>query len=215
MGHPGPRKSSLILAIARYFSLNIYKLDISRVTKSSLSSLFNELPSTSILLLEDINTVDMARTQHAVKENEADTNKEKKVSLSALLNALDGVASQEGRILIMTTNQPEKLDPALTRPGRVDKAIELGLATKSVASQLFSVIYELSDCETIAKEEAVDGAVLETLAADFAIEMPEGEFSPGQIMSFLEERRHSPRRAMRDLQPWITRIRDGKTKCGG
>ena len=93
MGHPGPRKSSLILAIARYFSLNIYKLDISRVTKSSLSSLFNELPSMSILLLEDINTVDMARTWHAVKENQADMNKEKKVSLSALLNTLDGVAS--------------------------------------------------------------------------------------------------------------------------
>ena len=132
----------MILAIAGYFGLDIYKLDISRVTESSLGSLFDELPSKCILLLEDIDAVDMARTRHAVKENQADTNKEKKVSLSALLNALDGVASQEGRVLIMT-NKPSGEARPRTRPGRVDKAIELGPATKSVAPQLFSVIYEL------------------------------------------------------------------------
>ncbi len=94
----------------------------------------------------------------------------------------------------------------------MNKIIELGLATKAVASQLFSVIYERSDCDTIAKEEAVDGAVVKTLAVDFANEMPEGEFSPAQIMSFLVEKRHSPRGAMQDLQQWITKMRDEKTK---
>ena len=43
-----------------------------------------------------------------------------RLSLSGLLNALDGVASTEARILFMTTNYLEQLDPALIRPGRVD-----------------------------------------------------------------------------------------------
>jgi mitochondrial chaperone BCS1 len=42
------------------------------------------------------------------------------ISFSGLLNALDGVRSQEGRIVFMTTNHKEKLDPALLRPGRAD-----------------------------------------------------------------------------------------------
>ena len=51
-------------------------------------------------------------------------------TLSGLLNTLDGVASQEGRILIMTTNHAEKLDDALIRPGRVDKKLEFRLSDK-------------------------------------------------------------------------------------
>jgi chaperone BCS1 len=50
-----------------------------------------------------------------------------RISLSALLNVIDGVASQEGRILIMTTNHAEWLDDALIRPGRVDMKLNLSL----------------------------------------------------------------------------------------
>ncbi|EGZ25006.1 hypothetical protein PHYSODRAFT_384828, partial [Phytophthora sojae] len=51
---------------------------------------------------------------------------EDKLSLSGLLNVLDGVIDCPGRIVIMTTNHPEKLDPALVRPGRVNKKLLLG-----------------------------------------------------------------------------------------
>ena len=43
-----------------------------------------------------------------------------RLTLSGLLNAIDGVTSSEGRIVFMTTNYVDKLDPALIRPGRVD-----------------------------------------------------------------------------------------------
>eukprot|EP00930_Biecheleria_cincta_P099062 TRINITY_DN90713_c0_g1_i1.p1 TRINITY_DN90713_c0_g1~~TRINITY_DN90713_c0_g1_i1.p1 ORF type:complete len:766 (+),score=175.79 TRINITY_DN90713_c0_g1_i1:56-2353(+) len=49
-----------------------------------------------------------------------------KLNLAGLLNVLDGVVDSPGRIVIMTTNHPEKLDPALIRPGRINFAIELG-----------------------------------------------------------------------------------------
>ncbi|KAI8945028.1 P-loop containing nucleoside triphosphate hydrolase protein [Xylaria longipes] len=66
----------------------------------------------------------------------------KGISLSGLLNAIDGVASHEGRVLIMTTNVPESLDDALIRPGRVDLQVEFTYATKEQAKELFIRMYE-------------------------------------------------------------------------
>lgn len=48
------------------------------------------------------------------------------MNLAGLLEVLDGVVDSPGRIVIMTTNHPEKLDPALVRPGRVNFSLELG-----------------------------------------------------------------------------------------
>ena len=74
------------------------------------------------------------------------------------------------------------------------------------------MVYEPSDCDIIAKEEAVDDAMVKVLPADFANGMPELEFSPAQIMSYLVEKRHSPRGVMRDLQQWITKMREEMKK---
>jgi SpoVK/Ycf46/Vps4 family AAA+-type ATPase len=48
-----------------------------------------------------------------------------KLNLAGLLNVLDGVVDSEGRIIVMTTNFPDKLDSALIRPGRINKRIHL------------------------------------------------------------------------------------------
>jgi SpoVK/Ycf46/Vps4 family AAA+-type ATPase len=63
------------------------------------------------------------------------------VTFSGLLNALDGVRSQEGRILMMTTNHREKLDPALLRPGRADMHVELNYASEKQMKGLFKKFY--------------------------------------------------------------------------
>jgi chaperone BCS1 len=52
------------------------------------------------------------------------------ITFSGLLNALDGVAAQEGKVLVMTTNHVERLDPALVRPGRIDIRCYFGLASR-------------------------------------------------------------------------------------
>jgi mitochondrial chaperone BCS1 len=65
-----------------------------------------------------------------------------KVSLSALLNVIDSVASQEGQVLIMTTNHITRFDEALIRPSRVDKKVELRLANKKMTANLFCVVFK-------------------------------------------------------------------------
>ena len=69
------------------------------------------------------------------------TNLLSSVSLSGLLNALDGVGAQEGRILFATTNHYEALDPALCRPGRMDVHVEFKLASRYQARELFRHFY--------------------------------------------------------------------------
>ena len=64
-----------------------------------------------------------------------------RITLSGLLNALDGVAAQEGRILFATTNKYDSLDPALCRPGRMDIHMEFKLASMHQARELFKCFY--------------------------------------------------------------------------
>ena len=94
-----------------------------------------EAPVGSIILLEDVDAVFVDR-QSADKKTQKNG-----VSFSGLLNAIDGVASQEGRIFIMTTNHIEKLDDALKRPGRCDVTEKLDLASRSQMIRLFTRFY--------------------------------------------------------------------------
>lgn len=78
------------------------------------------------------------------------------ISLSGLLNAIDGVAAHEGRVLIMTTNHPEKLDDALIRPGRVDLQVEFTLATKEQIHDIFVRMYGPDGDEPAATDGSTD-----------------------------------------------------------
>ncbi|KAI1077993.1 P-loop containing nucleoside triphosphate hydrolase protein [Whalleya microplaca] len=132
-GPPGTGKTSLSLALAGQFELDLYILDMGTVTNDGyLEMMFAQLPPYCLLLLEDIDAVGMKRKPSDEKI------KEQPCSLSALLNALDGVASQEGRVVLMTSNLPDELDEALLRPGRVDRKIYLGHINREGAEQMMS-----------------------------------------------------------------------------
>lgn len=79
------------------------------------------------------------------------------MTFSGFLNALDGVASGEERIIFMTTNHVEKLDPALIRPGRVDLSELIDDATPEQARILFDRFYGGKDTpdRSITDEDAV------------------------------------------------------------
>lgn len=86
------------------------------------------------------------------------------VTFSGLLNALDGVASSEGRIIFMTTNHVETLDHALIRPGRVDLREYVGDATPSQIKKMFQRFYD--DHEELAQRfvKSLEGHTVSTAA---------------------------------------------------
>lgn len=90
---------------------------------------------------EDTTTETKSKTTTKSAEEEPST--KSKISLAGLLNIIDGAASSEGRVLIMTTNCPEKLDPALIRPGRVDVQIKFTLATRTQIQDIFHRMYSI------------------------------------------------------------------------
>lgn len=103
-----------------------------------------------------------------------------------------GVASHEGRVLVMTTNHREKLDPALIRPGRVDHEVEFENATQKETQELFERIYT-SSTTAVSTMKAKDvpnhtngiapvtGAALNRVAKHSEKEKPEEELSADDL----------------------------------
>lgn len=103
------------------------------LTDTEVAELLRDAPQKSIIVLEDIDAIFVERSVSQKHASDSGTS----VSFSGLLNALDGIASQEGRLLFMTTNHIEKLDSALIRPGRCDIQLELKLASKIQMERMF------------------------------------------------------------------------------
>jgi chaperone BCS1 len=120
-GVPGSGKSSIAKAVALKYNRRIYVLNFTKtLTDESLIGLFSEINNDSILLLEDIDAYFIDRKAQDVN-----------VSFSVLINCLDGVLSKgDGLIIFITANNPDQLDPALLRPGRVDKIIKFDYPKK-------------------------------------------------------------------------------------
>lgn len=79
------------------------------------------------------------------------------VTFSGFLNALDGVASGEERVIFLTTNHPERLDPALIRPGRVDLSVSIEDANPAQAKELFLRFYGKGEGGTVGWEQIEPG----------------------------------------------------------
>lgn len=317
-GPPGTGKTSFSFALAGVFGIDIYVISLQdvNVTEEDLAALFAKLPRRCIVLLEDIDSAGLKRSEDstdttkgkknkekAEKTKEADAekdgqkdkddtkltngetkneeedhskknkkkNKDKKskrksssdsdsedsssssssssdessgkkskkgrkmrkkrletgngrrgpnvttfsmetISLSGLLNAIDGVASHEGRVLIMTTNKPESLDEALVRPGRVDLQVGFTNASRVQAVDLFVRMYEARAPKDLPlglkqrdKEEngGMTSSDLKNIAQKFGEMVPEGALSPAEIQGFLLKRKKSPQRALDDAPSWI------------
>ncbi|KAF8736398.1 P-loop containing nucleoside triphosphate hydrolase protein, partial [Rhizoctonia solani] len=145
-GAPGSGKTSLIHALAGELKLDVYVISLSRrgFDDARLHEIISDLPPRAIALIEDIDA--SFTTAVGVRGSSAGTatsgsDEGGGVTLAGLLAAIDGVAAQEGRLLFATTNHIEVLDPALTRPGRMDVHVEFRLATKWQAKQLFKSFF--------------------------------------------------------------------------
>ena len=163
-GPPGTGKTSVAYALAGELRLKLCTLSLTnpKLNDHTLSDLLQRTPPRSLILIEDIDAFFKARDKQDARIE---------VSFSGLLNALDGVAAQEGRIVVLTTNHRERLDPALIRPGRIDVEVELGNAS---AGQLEGLLLRFHP-------EAGERAA--RLARDY----PPGALSPAQVQQLLIE----------------------------
>ncbi|XP_027164621.1 AAA-ATPase At3g50940-like [Coffea eugenioides] len=150
-GPPGTGKSSLIAAIANYLKFDIYDLELTDIrTNSDLRRYLISTANQSILVVEDIDC-SIELTNNRPKASRAPVHphqygQENRVTLSGLLNFIDGLWSSCGdeRIIVFTTNHKDKLDPALLRPGRMDVHIYMSYCTpcgfKLLASNYLGII---------------------------------------------------------------------------
>ena len=127
-GPPGTGKSSLVYGLAGELGLSICVLTLSDrdLSDDDLMDRLAAAPRNSIILLEDIDVAlpsEKRKTELEVMKrwNQQNSNYNHytgSLTLSGVLNSIDGVTTADSQILVMTTNHKENLDPALIRPGR-------------------------------------------------------------------------------------------------
>mmetsp|Transcript_15121 Transcript_15121/g.34410 ORF Transcript_15121/g.34410 Transcript_15121/m.34410 type:complete len:643 (-) Transcript_15121:188-2116(-) len=248
-GVPGSGKSSLVMALAHELQLPIYMLSLSsaKMNDDKLNNMlqFGMHDPPSILLLEDIDILHSV-VLHRSMANRADTDSDRgdkkdddseahvsgrsksRLTLSGLLNALDGPTATTGRLLFMTTNARERLDPALIRSGRIDYEIEFKAVQPEQAFRLFKHFYSdlsapssasgSSSCPQASGSVCTSTEDIPDLAQAFAEEVrklsaagPAFQVTAADIQSHLVKYKKAPLRAVRELRTHIhtTRPQEG------
>ncbi|KIY51875.1 P-loop containing nucleoside triphosphate hydrolase protein [Fistulina hepatica ATCC 64428] len=242
-GVPGSGKTSLIHSLAGELGLDIYVVSLSSkgMSDNTLTTLMGNVPSRCILLLEDLDaaftrsvsrdststgvpiptttTTATANANAHPVESDGST-----LSLSGLLNSLDGVAAAEGRLLFATTNHIERLDPALSRPGRMDVWVNFKNATKWQAEGIFKCFFPSAKSKpatdfgvTDASQKNIPGSKskggmkipllteeeLDELAKRFADAIPEDELSVAALQGYLLRNKTRPRECVGEVGDWV------------
>ncbi|KAL3527139.1 hypothetical protein ACH5RR_011795 [Cinchona calisaya] len=192
-GPPGTGKSSLIAAMANYLKFDIYDLELAGIKRDSdLRRLLLRTANRSILVIEDIDcSVELPDRKGSASGGRS---KDPQFTLSGLLNFIDGLWSSCGdeRIIIFTSNNKDKLDPALLRAGRMDMHISMSYLTaegfKILATNYLNIkdhhlrfgeIEELIDTMNVTPAEVAE----ELMKSDDA------DVSLGGLVSFLNNKR--------------------------
>lgn len=102
----------------------------------------SDLNIETMLEMNNLNTDDINRIKllSQIKSASSNNNTEK-LSLSCILNTLDGVLEQDGRIIIISTNYINKLDKAFLRPGRFDMKVEFTLCSSNMVYDIMDNFY--------------------------------------------------------------------------
>jgi hypothetical protein len=192
-GPPGTGKTSLALAIAAKYDLDVYYLDLAIAKGKNIRKLL-ALDKRCLVLIEDIDsTFNRPRGGELPEYKGSDKQSITQWELLAtFLNSLDGVGSTEGHIFFLSSNFSGVLDPALLRPGRVDKQIYLGNVDANVAKLIFEGIFRGED--------------VQDFATGFSERIPVNQISPAAVINYLARHRGEPRQAVAGMEDWIKEL---------
>lgn len=137
-GDPGTGKSSLIVALANYFHMDVYYLNFGEKdnVKTKLQHI-SAIRENSLLVIEDIDCYEFAQS----RDLDSETKKGAR-DLAEILKMLDGNGLPNNTIVVATTNYIDKLDSAVKRFGRFDLKLELKRADRGLAEAMIKRIDE-------------------------------------------------------------------------
>lgn len=228
-GPPGTGKSSTVYALAGALGLELYTLSLSTsgLTDATLQMAADNIPKRGILLIEDIDCAFPSRDDEEEQQRQAQAKASasrvaenmmmgippppgrSSVTMSGLLNVLDGVNSESGKILMATTNYVDRLDDALLRPGRIDMKVEYKLASKDQAAAIFNRFFAVPEKAQASLEKVpYEGSIHHPLADEFASQFPDNEFTAAELQGYLLSFRTRPNAALDGISTWITRERE-------
>ncbi len=146
-GPPGTGKTSLASALAEKFGMSIYAINLNQFNDRTLAGAISDVPAASLILFEDIDCMVSGKARSvpnlwfAQQAPDIDGKNEvpdtEGVTLSGLLNLLDGFGAPDSVLFVMTSNRIEVLDTALLRPGRIDYRLYMGEASDQQKIQLY------------------------------------------------------------------------------
>uniref|UniRef100_J3LTT7 AAA+ ATPase domain-containing protein n=1 Tax=Oryza brachyantha TaxID=4533 RepID=J3LTT7_ORYBR len=165
-GPPGTGKSTMVAAMANYLGYDVYDMELTSVhTNTDLRKLLIQTTCRSIIVIEDVDCSSNLTGRRKATDDDDDGGGgdakaskkvidrggggggDSKVTLSGLLNFIDGLWSAFGeeRLIVLTTNHIEDLDPALIRTGRMDKKIEMSYCDFETFKSMAKIHLDVDD----------------------------------------------------------------------
>lgn len=147
-GPPGTGKTTMIFALASLFEKAVYIINPAAIDNDNTLQKAVNSAGANMVVIEDIDSLAATEDRETlVKSNDKAGVEASKagITLSGLLNAVDGIGARDGRMLFITTNHPENLDAALIRPGRIDRRVHLDHAGVNEATAMFEKFFPCGD----------------------------------------------------------------------
>ena len=205
-GEPGCGKTSFINALCNELGRSIKEIDFGKIkTINDFDMALNCCSykninigyDKTILLFEDVDcATNILKSRKKIKENENKLTKEflknvkeedimkylgknsdDEITLSNILNLIDGIKEMPGRIMIFTSNYPEELDEAFMREGRIDIKINFKSCSQEIIKEMINNYY--------LKYEKCFGKKIEIDWDDYHI--PDYKWKPCEIMNLLQK----------------------------
>lgn len=176
-GEPGTGKTSLIKGLASHFGFNICQLQISNLSDGKLESALTKAPENSVIIIEDFDSASATRSRANVTATDPNStaaliNELAPLTLSGILNALDGIVSLHSKLVFLTTNVLDKLDSAITRAGRVDFIHEIKRLEDLEIREYIELMFSGTELPT-SPFKPITGAELQALYLEHRLSAPE------------------------------------------